>query len=498
VTSALLVSVFLIATCGLVYELLAGTLASYVLGDTVTQFSTVIGTYMFSMGIGSYISKYILRGLVARFVQVELMVGLVGGFSTTVLFWAFGQQWGFQLVLYGVVGVIGILVGLEIPLLLRILKDRFEFRDLVSEVLSLDYLGALAASLLFPLVLVPRLGLIRSAFLFGMLNVGVALWGTWIFASGTGAVRMLRAQCIVALALLLAGFVFSDRITTYTEQGLYTDDIILARSSPYQRIVLTRRHGDIRLFLNSHLQFSSQDEYRYHESLVHPGLASVASPRHVLVLGGGDGMAIREILKDPRVESITHVDLDPLMIHLFQTNPLLVSLNQGSLRSPKVHIVNADAFVWLLGNPDAFDFIVVDFPDPSNFSLGKLYTTAFYERLARHLAPGGRIVVQSTSPLFARRSYWCIADTIASIGLTTQPYHVYVPSFGEWGFVLAGRGAVPIPTRFPPGLRFLNSDIVASLFEFSNDMRPIAVETNHLNNQILVHYYDEDWHLIAQ
>jgi len=497
-TAALLVSVFVIATCGLVYELLAGTVASYLVGDTVTQFSLVIGTYMFSMGIGSYLSKYIAKGLVARFVQVEMLVGLVGGFSTTALFLAFGEGWGFHVVLYLVVGVVGILVGLEIPLLLRILKDRFQFRNLVSEILSLDYLGALAASILFPLVLVPKLGLIRSAFLFGLLNVGVALWGTWIFAQGIGAVRLLRAQCVVILLVLLAGFVFSDRLTTYTEQGLYTDDIILARSSQYQRIVLTRRRSDIRLFLNGHLQFASQDEYRYHEALVHPGLAMVAAPKRVLVLGGGDGMAIREILKDPRVESITHVDLDPMMIHLFQTNSLLLSLNQRSLLSPKVHIVNADAFVWLNDTPGTFDFIVVDFPDPSNFALGKLYTTAFYQRLMTHLAPNGRFVVQSTSPLFARRSYWCIAETIRTVGLVTQPYHVYVPSFGEWGFVLAGRDRATLPAHFPPGMRYLNADVVRSMFEFALDMQPVAVEVNHLNNQILVHYYDEDWHNLAQ
>ena len=261
-TAALLVSVFVIATCGLVYELLAGTLASYLLGDSVMQFSTVIGAYMFSMGIGSYISKFVTRNLVARFVQVELMVGLVGGFSTTVLFLAFGYNWGFHLLLYVVVGIIGILVGLEIPLLLRILENRFEFSELVSKVLSLDYLGALAASILFPLVLVPKLGLIRSALLFGFLNVGVAFWGTWIFwprdgeAHAEGSPAVLRAQCLAALAALIVAFAFSTQLTTFTEQGLYSDDVILARSSPYQRIVLTRRRDDVRLFLSGHLQFS--------------------------------------------------------------------------------------------------------------------------------------------------------------------------------------------------------------------------------------------------
>ena len=497
-TQALLISVFLIATCGLVYELLAGTLASYLLGDTVTQFSTVIGTYMFAMGVGSWISRFIARGLVMRFVQIEMLVGLLGGFSTTLLFIAFGQQWAFRLVLYILVFLIGMLVGLEIPLLLRILKDRFEFRDLVSQILSLDYLGALAASILFPLVLVPKLGLIRSAFLFGLMNVGVAVWGTYIFESSLKTVRFLRAQCVVACIVLVLGVVFSDRLATFTEQALYTDDIIMARSSPYQRIVLTRKHGDMRLFLNGHLQFSSADEYRYHEALVFPGLLATPSPRRVLVLGGGDGLAVRELLKDPRVEHITLVDLDPMMVQLFRSVPLLTELNQKSFLDPRVEVVNADAFIWLSENRDTFDFAVVDFPDPSNFAVGKLYTTSFYRRLTERLGEHARFVVQSTSPLFARQSYWCIAETIKATGHQVRPYHVYVPSFGEWGFILAAKEPFDVPRSLPPSLaprlRFLNESVLEGLFSFSTDMGPMAAEVNRLNNQILVHYYDEDWH----
>jgi spermidine synthase len=494
-TQALLISVFLIATCGLVYELLASTLASYLLGDTVTQFSTVIGTYMFSMGIGSWLSRYIGRGLVARFVQVELMVGLVGGCSTTVLFLAFGQPFGFRLVLYGLVGLTGTLVGLEIPLLLRILKDKMEFGDLVSQILTLDYLGALVASLLFPLVLVPKLGLIRSAFLFGLLNAGVALWGTWVFgASLGGGARGLRAQCIAVLGLLLAGFAYSTRLSTFAEQNLYTDDVILSRTTPYQRIIVTRRHGDIRLFLNGHLQFASEDEYRYHEPLVHPGLCSLRQPKRVLVLGGGDGLAVREILKTPSIEAVTLVDLDPAMTALFRDNALLAGLNGGAFKDPRVRVINDDAFVWVNRSNETFDFIVVDFPDPSNFSLGKLYSTAFYHRLLRHLRDEGHLVVQSTSPLYARRSYWCIDATLRNVGLVTRPYHVYVPSFGEWGYILASRHPFELPDAYPAGLRYLNPATARTLFDFSEDTSRVVTDVNRLNNQVLVHYYDEEWH----
>ena len=175
---ALLISVFVIASCGLVYELIAGTLASYLLGDSVTYFSTIIGTYLFAMGIGSYLSRYIGKGLVARFIRIELMVGVIGGSSAAILFVVFAYLESFRLILYAQVVIVGVLVGLEIPLLLRILKDKLQFKDLVSQVLTFDYLGALAVSLLFPLILAPRLGLVRTCFMFGILNVLVAVWTT--------------------------------------------------------------------------------------------------------------------------------------------------------------------------------------------------------------------------------------------------------------------------------------------------------------------------------
>jgi spermidine synthase len=496
-TVPLLVSVFVIATCGLVYELLAGTIASYLLGDSVTQFSTIIGAYLFSMGVGSYLAKYVTRGLVARFIQVEILVGLLGGASSTILFFAFQEIAAFRVVLYTLVGIIGALVGMEIPLLLRILKDQLQFHDLVSKVLSLDYLGALVASIVFPLWLVPKVGLVRASLIFGIANVLVALWACRLFRDILPSAKFLAAEAIGALVLLGIGFAAADRITDLSEAHLFSDEVIYSKTTPYQRIVMTRDRDDVRLYLNGHLQFSSFDEYRYHEVLVHPGLASVAKPDRVLVLGGGDGLAIREILRDPRVGTITLVDLDPGMTSLFRDHPTISQLNGLSLRHPKVTIVNADAFIWLKEAPDRYDFIVVDFPDPSNFSLGKLYTTTFYTELRKHLAEGGAAVVQSTSPLFARQSFWCIATTMRSSGFTVTPCHVYVPSFGEWGFMLATHGPFTLPASYPAGLKFLNPSTAATLFDFPDDMKPVPAEINRLNNQVLVHYYDAEWRKLA-
>jgi spermidine synthase len=489
----LFISVLLIAACGLIYELVAGTLASYLVGDSVFQFSTVIGTYLFAMGVGSALSRYLNRGLIYRFVWIELLVGVIGGFSSVLLMLAFAYTQAFEFVLYATVIVMGVLVGLEIPLLMRILKGRYEFRDVIAHVLTFDYLGALGASLLFPILLVPRLGLVRSALFFGLINAGVALWTTFLFAQRLPEKRFLRIACIVVLCGIGIGMMDAKRITAVAEDNIYADEIILARETRYQHIVLTRFKDDLRLFLNSHLQFSSRDEYRYHEALVHTGLSAIPNPRHVLVLGGGDGLAVREILKYPQVEHVTLVDLDPEMTKLFSSNSMLSALNQKSLSSPRLQVINADAFPWIDSNTDSFDFIVIDFPDPTNYSLGKLYTTAFYRAVARHLSAQGFLVVQSTSPMFARDSFWCIAETLRQAGLQTFPYHVYVPSFGEWGFVLAGTHAYVPPTAVPAGLRFITAEDIPALFQFPPDMAPLHMPPNQLNTQVLVRTYENDW-----
>jgi spermidine synthase len=496
VSYAVYATVIIIATAGLVYELIAAAAATYLLGDSLTQFSTVIGGYLFAMGVGSYLSRYLRRGLGAWFVQVQILVGLVGGWSAALLFLAFVHTLYFRVVLYGLVGVIGVLVGLEIPLLLRLLRERLVMRELVAHVLSLDYLGALAASILFPLFLVPRLGLIRTALLFGLANVSVGLWSTWIFRQEIVVARFLRAVAVAVMLVLAGGLIAAEQLTAWTEARLYADEIILARSSPYQRIVLTRGGDDVRLFLDGHLQFSSRDEYRYHEALVHPALAAHPAPRRVLILGGGDGLAMREILRYPRVESITLVDLDPEMTRLFSSHLLLQRLNGGAFADGRVQVVNEDAFVWLDRQADVFDAVVIDLPDPHSFSLGKLYSRSFYRVLRSRLAPGGVAVVQATSPLFARRSFWCIVETVRSAGLTPHPYHVYVPAFGEWGFVLATVTPYQPPQRYPDGLKFLTVQGTPALFVFPPDMDRLPVEVNRLDNQILVQYYGEEWRRI--
>jgi spermidine synthase len=491
--SLLFLTVLVIATCGLIYELIVGTLASYLLGDSITQFSTVIGVYLFALGIGAWLSGFIDKGVATRFVEIELAVALTGGISAPFLFATFSSGASFRVALYGMVTVIGTLVGLEIPLLLRIMKDQLEFKDLVSRVLTFDYLGALFASLLFPIVLVPKLGLVRTSLVFGLLNGLVGLWSTWLLQSVLPSPTRLRIKAVLVSVVLLVGLSMGGQMTELFEEQLYADEVVHARSTPYQRIVITRGHRGFSLFLNGNLQFAAVDEYRYHEALVVPAMRAAKDIKRVLILGGGDGLAAREVLRFPEVESITLVDLDPEMTKLAVDYEELAALNRHSLSSPKLRVINDDALRFLDTTTEFFDVAIIDFPDPNNFSLGKLYTTKFYSLVKQRLADGGVAVIQSTSPLFARKSFWCIDETVRAAGFATRPYHVLVPSFGEWGYVMASTSSMEPKRSLPEGLLFLSESSMPAMFLFPPDMAQVASEVNRLNNQVLVHTYEDEW-----
>lgn len=497
----LFLNVFIIAICGLVYELLAGTLASYVLGDSVTQFSIIIGLYLFSMGVGSWLSRFVEENVAKRFIEIELAVAILGGASAPLLFFAFANLSYFSVVLYAVVFGIGTLVGLEIPLLMRILKDELDFKELVARVLTFDYIGALAASLLFPLFFVPTLGLVRTSLFFGILNASVGLWGTWLLFPllTPKKAQFLRIKAGIAIILLTIGLIKADALTVLAEESLFQDKIIYAKSSSYQRIIVTRGRSGFGLFLNGNLQFNSFDEYRYHEALVHPAMLSFSGePKRILVLGGGDGLAVREVLKYKSVESVTLVDLDPVITDLSTKLSILSELNKNALKDKRVKVINADAFVWLdRQNIEPFDVAIADFPDPNNFALGKLYSTRFYKLLKAKLKQDSSLVIQSTSPLYARKSYWCIVKTLEHAGFHVKPYQNAVPSFGIWGYVLAKQVNFNLPSEFPEKmeLKFLNRKSMEAMFDLPIDIaKPKEdIEVNRLDNQAVVRYYESEW-----
>lgn len=493
----LLAMVLAIATAGLVYELGMAAVASYVLGDSVRQFSIVIGAYLSALGLGAYLSRFVDDDLARTFVNVELSAALVGGMSSPALFIAFSLGSSFQLLLLLVVIAVGTLVGIELPLLMRILQTRLTFKDLVARALTYDYAGALVGSLGFSLYLVPKLGLVQTSLVCGLVNAVVALAATWVLFDKAEAQRRklmsLRWSAAGVIAMLLMAVAFAPSWVTWSESRNY-GQVLHAEDSPYQRLLLTKRDGHVELYLNGHLQFSASDECRYHEALIHPALALTPYPRRVLVGGGGDGLAVREILKWPQVERIDLVDLDPQVTQLASHHPALVALNHGSLADKRLAIHNQDAFQWVERHPELYDAIVLDFPDPTSLGVGKLFTTAFYRRIRQRLAPGGTIVVQATSPLLSPNSFWSIARTIAEVGLRTHPIRVFVPSFGDWGFVLARSDAFPEPLPLPAHvtLRCLDQTALASLSEFPFDTAAAQSAVNRLDNQSLVQIYLEE------
>lgn len=493
----LYVTVVVVSTCGLVYELVAGAISTYLMGDSITQLSTVIGVHLSSMGVGAWLSRHVEDKVAERFVQCQLAASLVGGLAGPILYVTFAQSSHVRLVLYLLVGGAGLLVGAELPLLMRVVQRRFAMKDVVSRVLSLDYVGALVGALVFGLVFLPALGILRTGIAFGMLGALAGVWGTHVLAPYLDP-RPLRVRAVIVVVTLAGALVFAQRIVRAADEALLLHPVMFAKQTQYQRIVLTEARAGVSLFLDGNLQFSSIDEYRYHEALVHPALAASKRRANVLVLGGGDGLAVREILRWPDVASVTLVDLDPGMTELARDLPKLRDLNRGSLSDPRVRVVNEDAMVWASeprpGFPARFDAVIVDFPDPNNFALGKLYTVRFYRLLKERLAEGAVVSVQSTSPLVARRSFWCVVRTMEAAGFGARPYHAFVPSFGEWGYVLASaEGVPPVPSDLPAGLRYLTKPQLASLFDLAPDMGPLEVEPNRLNNQMLVRYYEEEW-----
>ncbi len=498
----LLFSTFTIAVCGLIYELLAGTISSYLVGDTVYQFSIIIGLFMASMGVGSYLSRYISTHLTEVFICVQIAIGIIGGFSTIVLFIAFAQLDNYTAILFLISIMTGTLIGLEIPIVIRILKLYRILKLNVSNVLTADYIGALGAALLFPLVLVPQLGLFRTALLFGMLNVFVAGLSIFTFGQKLTARRSLAVGTFLAFILLGCGFFQAKQIAGIFENRLYSGEIIYSRTTPYQHIVITRNDNAIALFVNGNLQFNSLDEYRYHESLVHPALSALHVKENILVLGGGDGLAVREILKYDNVKNITVVDIDPVVTQLFSSNRLLTELNNDAFKDERVTIVNDDAWKFLESAKSRYNAIIIDLPDPNDIELSKLYTKTFYKLVSQHLTGDGIIVTQATSPLYAREAFWCIAHTVESIApplgtgehLFVTPYHAYVPSFGEWGFVLAS----PLHFRLDNiqitvDTRYLDKPTLASMLKFPEDMAKLDTETNTIQTHKLAYYYDTAW-----
>ncbi|KZS82902.1 spermidine synthase [Mycobacterium persicum] len=500
--AVLLAAVAACAACGIVYELALLTLSASLDGGGIVATSLIVAGYIAALGAGALLVKPLLAHAAITFIAVEVLLGIVGGLSAAALYVTFAFIGGSWWVLALGTALIGGLVGAEVPLLMTLLQsgrvaEATDTGRTLANLTAADYLGALLGGLSWPFLLLPHLGMIRGAAATGIVNlVAAAVVSIFLLRRVVGARQLATALGALAAALgLLVTLLANARgIETTSRQLLYADPIIAYRHTAYQEIVVTRRGDDLRLYLDGGLQFSTVDEYRYTESLVYPALGRGA--RSVLVLGGGDGLAARELLRQPGVRQIVQVELDPTVIQLART--IMRGANGGSLDDPRVHVVIDDAMSWLHG-PDQgpFDAVIVDLPDPDTPVLGRLYSAEFYTLATRALAPGGLMVVQAGSPFSTRTAFWRTVSSVQTAGYAVTPYHVYVPTFGDWGFVLACLGSTaPTPTLpgDAPPLRFLNQRVLDAATVFPGDVAPRPLEPSTLDHPRIVedmrHGYD--------
>ncbi len=514
---ALLTAVLVASVSGITYELLLGTTASFLLGDTVREWSLTIGVFLAAMGLGSWLSRFVALpatkdgeeevstlALLKPLLVTEIGMALLGGFSGLGLFavYAWAEPM-FRPVFYVVVALLGGGVGLEVPLLARAIGRYGNLRETLSSVFGVDYGGALLASVLFPLVLYPTLGVARTAMVASLFNLtgAVLIVATLrVPAGGDFGRRVYRPgvfAILFAMVAIVLGLVFASGLTQRVDDALFwPEEIVYAEQSEYQRLALTRHpEGDsVQLYLNGHLQFSSRDEVRYHESLVHvPAALGTSAPRTALVLGGGDGLVVRE-LRLLGVSEIVLVDRDPMVTELAQRHPLLTELNEGAFDGEGLTVVHDDALEWLRHTEARFDLIVLDLPDPSTPGLARLYSVQMYRLVAHALSDEGVAVVQAGSPYYAREAYWCIDATLRAAGLHTLPYRTNVPSFGEWGFVAASRRPIEAPhTLRLHDLDYLTEAVLPTLFVFPNDMARTEQAPHTLLQPTLPALFTEGW-----
>lgn len=537
------ISMLFVGICGISYEYTFSKLASDIMGNSVQQWAVIIGLMMLFMGIGADLQKYFPDRLaVDTFILLEILLGLLGGIGPSLTLFAFGSFHDhFIIIHYFFICSIGLMIGMEIPLLTRVNQATApSLKHNLGLILKMDYIGSFLGAMIWIFVLPRFFNLLEISFFLGMINVSVAFF-TWIwFRRWMHFPKLIPVSALIAFIVLGAGLINGKRITITAEQKLYKDPIIFTTTTLYQRVVITEnKSGDLYFYLNGHLQFSSFDEYIYHEFLVHPVMAVAAKLSKVLVLGGGDGLAVREILKYPEVNSVTLVDIDPEITKLAASLPRLAALNQGSLQQAKVnvqpaagvspggkinlqmtghgffrrersvenievHIVNLDAYKFVESVSGIYDIIIIDFPDPNNLTLSKLYSREFYSLLKNKLAFDGLLIQQSSSPIFAKEAFLVVGRSMQAAGFSTVPIHHPVPSFGDWGWWIAGHrerfGAKGLKQRLtqnielPSSLRYLTEDLLRGSQFFGKDaLRTDKKDINTILEDRVFYYYQKAW-----
>ena len=430
-------SIFCTGFTGIVAEYIMATLASYCLGDSVTQWTVVISLMLFAMGVGSQSSMVFRENLLDTFVSIELVLAALVASSVLLVYSLFAYLEHLAFFIYLLAFIIGLLIGLELPLATRLNAEHQQLASNVSSILAKDYLGALLGGILFAFVGLPMLGLVTSAVVVGAVNFAVALiLGGYCFDELRRGKLFIGSAVIVAL-IVVGCLLSGDRLMLFAEQQRYRDRIVFSEQTRYQKIVLTNFRDDYWLYLNGNQQFSTIDEHRYHEVLVHPAMLLHGSVQRVLVLGGGDGLAVREILRHPNVRQVTVVDIDHRMTELAKVHPLLVQINDQALLNSKVIISNVDAFSFVSNDTKSYQVIISDFPDPRSIDLARLYSYEFFQLVFERLDDNGVFITQAGSPTYARLSFQTILKTVRALSYPAVPLHSYLPTMGDWGWVVA-------------------------------------------------------------
>jgi len=483
---------------GVVAEYILATLASYFLPDATVQWTMIISVMLFSMGIGSRLSRFLIHDLLDKFVWIEIALSILISFTASIVFVAAGRTVYYGIIIYALSICIGLLIGMEIPLVTRINEKYEELRLNIASVMSWDYIGSLIGGVFFVFIGIPYLGMTYTPYALGLVNLLVASIIIFKLSNSLKSKNTLRFAFLATFILIISGCVFSEKIILFGEQKRYKDKIIHIEQSRYQKIVITESKGYYWLFINGNQQLSSFDEWMYHEPLVQIPLALSNQKQKILIMGGGDGCAVRELLKHPEIEEITLVDLDPKMTILASTHPALLSMNQHSLSDKKVTIIHQDAFIYARESNKKYDLVIIDLPDPRTIDINKLYTKNFYGYINDLLADDGIVITQAGSPYFATKAFYCIEKTMQETGFYTLPIHNQVITMGEWGWVIGSKILNKVgmkkklhQTDFSKkNHKWLNNESVALLTSFGKPMVDTSgIKVNTLARPCLPNYY---------
>ncbi|MEW7292471.1 polyamine aminopropyltransferase [Aquimarina sp. 2304DJ70-9] len=498
-------ALFATGLSGIVAEYILSTLATYFLGDSVFQWTMILSIMLFSMGAGSRLSTFFTTKILEKFLIAELLLSILTSTAALTTYFLMGMTENIGVIIYSFSIAIGLLIGVEIPLVTRINEENEELRTNIAGVMENDYYGSLIGGLFFVFVGLPFLGLTHTPFILGGINflVAIALFirlNKYIDTS-------YKLSFNIAIPAILCAILFlsynADEIVLYGEQKRYNDKVVFSKQTRYQKITITQWKEHYWLYLNSSKQLCTFDEFLYHEPLVHPVMKLTKDPRNVLILGAGDGCAIREVLKYESVKQITLVDIDPEMTKIGKSNEIFTKMNDSAYYDPKVKVINQDAFQFLENSSEFYDVMILDFPDPKSIDLNRVYTKEFYRLCHRRLRPFGHIITQAASPYYTTKAFRSIEKTIGDSGFNVLPIRNHVYSFGEWGWVIGSKHESKselkerlLDMTFDDiEVEWITNESMNLMTSFGKDLIKIdSIEVNTIRNPVLYKYYlDGTW-----